>query len=345
MTRPAFRPAFYPAFRPAFNKLKSIAAAVRSVYNFDGIDDRGQLAFRAINPDGDIDIEWRSGPEVNFSTSRTIISQTLTTVAANQEFFMFVATNGNLAVRVCGIERGTNPAIVYQPNTKYRWRLQGSIVNFWINDVLQPAMSFNRGTAREVTATTQVGSTANTFFYRGQLFDLRINGVLYPIADRNQLIQLPSPSGLGLELITQNVLENPFSKGSQWTYLGSGRWQYVGDGSFNEMIFIANNVQPENGFLEFEVESISGNMRCYTTVSGVGTLQSNPRFNSVGLFRHYYNSKASLGGNSNFFSFFRDGTGMVSSCILKNISFKPLGTCNPINLVNTTPDRWEEVPL
>jgi len=56
MTRPAFRPAFYPAFRPAFNKLKSIVAAVRWVYDFDGIDDRGAFAYRAINIDGVIDI-------------------------------------------------------------------------------------------------------------------------------------------------------------------------------------------------------------------------------------------------------------------------------------------------
>lgn len=305
----------------------------RWALNFDGVGIRGQLANRAINPDGDIDIEWVSGPNVNFSTSRTIMSQTLTTTTANQEFFMFIATNGNLAVRVGGVERGTAPAIVYQPNTKYRWRLQGTTINLWINDVLQPAMSFTRGTAREPSAVTTIGAAVNSFFYLGVLRDIKINGTLWPIADANQTIQLPEPSGLGAELITQSVLENPAVKGTQWTYLGDGRWQLIGDGSANDLQFIATAAQPEQGLVEFEIESISGQLSC-TDFTVTGSV-----FNTVGVKRFYYLTKS--GGS---FIKFKRSTG-ITSCIIKNISHKPLGTCNPLTLANVTSANWEDLEI
>lgn len=332
------KPIFQNILQPL---LVSITGAVkRWVYNFDGVDDRGQLAFRAINPDGDIDVEWRSGPNISLASSRTIVSQTLTTSSANQEFFMFVATNGNLVVRVGGVERVTSPAIVYQPNAKYRWRLQGTTVELWVNDVLQPAMTFTRGTAREPTATTQIGSTANTFFYLGQLYDVRINGVLWPIADRNQTIQLPSPSGLGPELITEANHLAPAVKDSQWTYLGSGRWEYVGDGTQNSLRLVTQAEHPTAGFAEFEVESYSGagTMRCSSGFNPAN--HSGNLFKGVGKYRCFYTSFADAGV---MLEFGRRGNGELVSCVIKNISFKPLGTCNPLTLVNTASTGWQEV--
>lgn len=323
ITKASFNP-IYLAINNYIGKL----ANLRSVYNFDGVDDRGQLQFRAINPDGDIDIEWRSGPTISFATSRTIVSQTQTTVGTNQEFFMFIATNGNLAVRVGGLERGTNPAIVYQPNTKYRWRLQGTVVNFWINDVLQPAMSLTRGTAREPNASTQIGSAAGTFLYLGELYDVRINGVLYPMIDQNQIVQLPYPNRLGQELITQSVLENPSARGTQWTYLGNGRWQYIGDG-LGDLVFISTANLPESALIEFEVES-------YQLVSGTGGMRVSPTttnffgdrlFTGTGKFKCFYTSKpASV-------SFTRNNPGTLINCVIKNISFKPLWVSSATELV------------
>jgi hypothetical protein len=165
------------------------------------VDDRGVLATRAINIEGDIDIEWSTGSVVSFTASRTVVSQTLATTAANQEFFMFIATNGNLFVRVGGVERSTSPSIVYAPNTKYRWRLQGTTVNLWINDVLQPVMSLTRGTTRESSAQTVIGSAANTFFYSGILYDIRINGVLWEMGNRNEAIQPSTPAGNSMTLV------------------------------------------------------------------------------------------------------------------------------------------------
>lgn len=310
-------------------------ARLRWALNFDGVGARGVLAKRAIDPDVDIDIEWVSGPSINLSTSRTIISQTLTATAGSQEFFAFISTNGNLVVRVGGVERPTFPQIAYQPNTKYRWRLQGTTVNLWVNDVLQSVMSMTRGVAREPSAVTTIGATVNSFFYLGVLRDIKINGTLWPIADVNQTIQLPEPSGLGAELITSTILENPAAKGSQWTYLGSGRWQLIGDGSYSNLTFILLNDMPSQGYFEFEIESITGELRCSVdTVNVVGN-RSNV---TAGIKRIYYLTKPSD------FTFVRNGTSVVS-CVIKNISFKPLGTCNPITLANVTSTNWEDLEI
>jgi hypothetical protein len=90
--------------------------------------------------------------------------------------------------------------------------------------------------------------------------------------------------------------------------------------------------------MEFEVESISGQMRCtsgFNPPNTVGTV-----FNTVGVKRAYYTSFSS----DTQFEFCRNNSGAVVSCIIKNISFRPLGTCNPMQLINTTSDRWQQVP-
>lgn len=344
MLRPVLRAVLQPVLRSTFAGL-----AKRWAYNFDGIDDRGQLQFRAIDPDGNIDIEFRTGPIVPAagSTDRTVISQCLTATfsgTSGKEFTLFFnSSTGALQALHGGNFFSSNSSAILAPNTKYRWQLQGSTQTFWVNDINVGSSSVTRGTARESTAQTvlmaQTHGSTSTFrgFGSGLFYDVKINGVLWSIADRNQSIQLPVPSGLGAELITQSVLENPASKGSQWTYLGDGRWQYVGDGSLNDLTFILFGSQPSAAFLEFEIESISGTIVCAQS----GTLIPSS-FNSVGVKRYYYPVKDHNSiTNANCVMFKRQSG--VASCIIKNISFKPLGTCNPLTLVNTNPDRWTEI--
>lgn len=304
----------------------------RWAYNFDGLDDRGQLTYRAIDPDGDIEIEWQSGDTVNFSTSRTIISQTNTTNASSQEFFIFASTGAGIVVRVGGTAGGIT-GVTYSANTKYKLSMQGNNLRFWVNDKLITTQNFIRGAVREPIATTIIGSAVNSFYYLGSLYNVKINGTLWPMNERDQNIQLPAPSGLGAELITQSVLENPAVKGSQWTYLGDGRWQYVGDGTSNELRFLTIAATPAQGFIEFEVESYTGvgQMRVTSMMQGAGDMV----WSGAGGKRWFYTTgvdRVSFDRNS----------GLVS-CIIKNISFKPLGTCNPLTLANTTADRWEEI--
>lgn len=320
ITKASFNP-IYLAINNYIGKL----ANLRSVYNFDGVDDRGQLQFRAINPDGDIDIEWRSGPTISFATSRTIVSQTQTTTPTSQEFFIFISTGGGVVVRVGGSVISI-AGVNYSPNTKYRWRLKGTTSELWINDSLFNTQSFTRGTAREPNAITQIGSAVNTFSYLGELYNVRINGVLYPINTKNQSIQLPYPTGLGPELITQSILENPVVKGSQWTYLGQGRWEYIGDGTQNGLIFLGTNATPTDMFIEFEVESFTGagNMRVTSAVTGFG----DRLFNTTGVKRFFFTNDTV----SNI-QFERNVAGAACSCIIKNISFRPIWVASAIDLV------------
>jgi len=310
-------------------------------YNFDGIDDRGVLANRAINIEGDNSLEFWS-PNTLSGVARVIIAQNVTGTA---EFILQVSTSnimqlnfGNAFNNLLTIAQG------FKPSTRYGLTLIGTEAKVYeggLAGTLVNTTAFVRGAVREPTAPTIIGarqSGAGNFvnFFSGLQYDIKINGVLWEMGDRNQSIQLPTPTGLGAELITQSVLENPASKGTQWTYLGGGRWRYVGDGTLNTLDFISSANQPSAGFLEFEVESFSGagNMTC---------AQSNSagQFNTVGVKRYFYTTKG--GSNENTLQFKRAAT-VPMSCVIKNISFKPLGTCNPMTLFNTTSDRWQPVP-
>ncbi len=317
---------------------------IRFGYSFDGVDDCGVLANRAINPDGDIDIQWTT----RSSVSGHFIYQSLKAPNAEREFSTFIRTNGQMVIVVGGATYDTVASgIDFRIPATYRLLVLSTELIITVNGVERLKVGYVRGVVREPAAPTVIcaQNLSGVFgsFFSGPIYNIRINGVLWPIQDRNQTIQLPQPSGLGAELITPTVLENPAVKGSQWTYLGAGRWQYIGDGSLNELQFITSAAQPNSGFLEFEIESISGSLAC--SINSVGN-DAQSIFNSIGVKRYFFTKKGSGGEPAigNAVTFKRPFAGIVASCIIKSISLKPLGTCNPLTLVNTTSDRWQEVP-
>lgn len=329
MFRSAFRSAFRPAIMPAINKLVQ-SLRNRFVYNFDGIDDRGALQYRAINPDGEIDIEWSQIGISNAGPNpQTIITQSISATITSREFVLrWNGNNGGLQLSVGGA--GLALAVPCLDG-KYRITYSGVTYTVFYNGVMLRSGSFTRGVEREFNAVTLIGcrNSAGTFteYVLGRLFDVKISGVLYRIADRDQPIQLPQPSGLGAELITQSVLENPVLKGTQWTYLGGGRWQYVGDGSYNSLRFLSSASHPAAGYIEFEVESITGQMRCTSGFNPAGS--ANVTFSTVGTKRAYY----SIFSLDTQLEFARNSAGAPASCIIKNISFKPLYTADATNIV------------
>lgn len=311
---------------------------IRWAYNFDGVDDRGQLQFRAINPDGDIDIEFKTGPTVNWgAVDRTVISQCLTATyggGAGKEFTLyFNAVNGGLQGLLGGGYSTTAINAQLQPNSHYRWQLIGTALKVWFNRVLVLDTVFGRGTSREPSAVTVIGAqthgNASTFrgISSGIFYDVRINGVLYPLNEANQTIQLPWPRRLGAELITRSVLENPNVQGSQWTYLGGGRWQLVGNGDLNDLRFFTNPQHPTAGLLEFEIESISGEIRCTS-----GSI-ARAVFNTIGVKRYFYTSIDEGGAGNAAVVFRRNVTGVPASCVIKNISLRPLWVASTTELV------------
>jgi hypothetical protein len=315
-------------------------------YNFDGIDDRGVLASRAINIEGDNSLEFWS--PASLVTFQCIVSQCNIAAVASREFNLVAGSSG-LIVGFGGVETVLiSQAQGFKVSTRYGLTLIGTEAKIYeggLGGTLIRTTTFTRGTAREPTAPTLIGCRGNgagsyANFFSGLQYDIKINGTLWEMGDRNQSIQLPTPSGLGAELITQSVLENPASKGSQWTYLGGGRWSYVGDGSINALRFLADSASPADGFIEFEVESISGGtMRCTGGFNPANSF-GDKTFSTTGVKRCYYVGFTA----ANQFSFARNGSSDMVNCIIKNISFKPLGTCNPMQLINTTSDRWQAVP-
>ena len=316
----------------------------RYAYNFDGVDDRVVLAKRAINPDGDNNFVFWS-PE-NTAGLKGIIGQSIGGTGATREFSLYVdpsLSGGSLIMNfggtfnnLCTVAEG------FEFSKKYFLNLVGTTFTLAKNtksNIIKTG-TFSKGATREPTAPTVIGSISAgsgsyASFFKGPQFDVEINGTVWKLDERNQLIQLPLPLGLGAELITPTVLENPAIKGSQWTYLGGGRWQYVGNGTLNTLELIVAGDQPAQGYLEFEVESITGIMTCAVSNSVQGS------FNVVGIKRYFYTAKGASSENAIVFKRLSG----IASCIIKNISFKPLNDCNPATIVNFTSDRWFEQEL
>lgn len=219
----------------------------RFVYSFDGVDDRALPTFKAINVESDIDISFRTGPTVTWgSADRTVVSQCLTATfggTTGKEFTLyFNSMNGGLQGLIGGNYTTTAVSAPLTPNSRYRWQLIGQALKVWFNDVLVLDTTVTRGTAREPTAQTVVGAqthgSINGFrgYFIGQILDLSINGVEWPLSDRTSLLQLPKVDNLtNLPFVRFNnastgILPNTVdAEGfSVATPTGAQAWGYIG---------------------------------------------------------------------------------------------------------------------
>lgn len=304
--------------------------APRFAYNFDGIDDRISLGYRAINPEGDIDIEFSTGDTIPpIGVARCIVDQSISATFSLKEFYLQFNTSGRMQVTHGGSFLSSHTAASpVKPNTKYRVTIIGNTLTYYEDGVPQ-SINITRGTAREAPAQTKIGawSLGGGFsgYYIGQLLDVKINGILYPISEKDYSIQLPAPANLGPELITPEVHEAPAIKGSHWTHLGGGRWQLVSDGSYNELRLLNNVLLTTPGLVEFEIESISGVIRC----SAGTNVPVSSQFNSVGVKRWFYPAFST----DNIFTFSRNNGGQAVTAIIKNISFKQLYSLTESQLI------------
>ena len=80
---------------------------------------------------------------------------------------------------------------------------------------------------------------------------------------------------------------------------------------------------PDAGLIEFEIEHITGSMTC-TNNSAAGSM-----FSAPGKYRFAYRSISQIG---NVAWRFRVQTTRAISCIIKNVSFKPLYTVSQANI-------------
>jgi hypothetical protein len=174
-------------------------------YNFDGVDDRGVLATRAINIEGDNSLEFFSPNTLN-GVGRVIIAQNVTGTA---EFILQVSTSnilqlnfGNAFNNLLTIAQG------FKPSTRYGVTLIGTEAKVYeggLTGTLVNTTAFVRGAVREPTAPTIIGarqSGAGNFvnFFSGLQYDIKINGTLWEMGNRAQAIQPSLPAGNNMTL-------------------------------------------------------------------------------------------------------------------------------------------------
>lgn len=196
-----------PILKPVLRSLTGVAK--RWAYNFDGVDDRGQLQFRAIDPNGANEFEFLS-PSVFTGFAQTIISQTSQSSIAAREFELFTGSDNFLII----VRGGTRTQLMtnaqgYTASTRYGVRAFGSTVEIYeggLDGPLVRSVTAPNGAAREPLAVTTVccrGNTGGTFisFFQGLQYNLKINGVVWPMTGVNSSEQQSVPAGNPMTLV------------------------------------------------------------------------------------------------------------------------------------------------
>lgn len=174
----------------------------RWALNFDGVGIRGVLANRAINVDGDNTFEFWS-PD-SFASASTVIAQNISNTSASREFHLYVSNVGGLEIIFGGtVTLLCTAAQGFEPNKKYWLSLVGATFTLAkeSNTNIIRTGSYVKGVAREPLAVTCIGARTDgaigtySIFAKGIQRDVKINGTLWPMADRNQSIQPSVPAG------------------------------------------------------------------------------------------------------------------------------------------------------
>lgn len=314
-------------------------ARMRWALNFDGVGIRGVLANRAINPDGDIDIEFYAPNTIN--APLCIISQNKSNNSVNMEFRLLSFSN-QLQLLVGGaVTVALTGAQGYEASAKYRVTLIGTALTVYKNGDLVRSATFTRGTAREADALTVVGAETNNAigvyqkFFSGIQRDIKINGTLWPIADRNQAIQLPEPSGLGADDIGADAFATPVG------------YDNITSGTANSAV-VAGEISPSRAAKAFLTPVSSYLVECILnsttspitmfirdgSTAGNGTVIAS-QILTPGLNRLLFNR---ISGNANILF----TTGVAANFSVSNISVRQLGTCNPMTITGANNTNWVE---
>jgi hypothetical protein len=97
----------------------------------------------------------------------------------------------------------------YKDSTRYGLTLIGNTFQIFeggLDGTLVRTAAFTRGAAREPTAQTLIGcrganAGAFTQFFQGLQYDIRINGTLWEMGNRNEAIQPSTPAGNNMTLV------------------------------------------------------------------------------------------------------------------------------------------------
>lgn len=178
----------------------------RWVYDFDGIDDYGVLDSRAINVDGNIDIEW-SQSKVTLTGVHHIISQTNSATFGQREFLLRWTASGSLNF-VLGNSGVNFLSTHFRQSGKFKINYSEETVRLFVNETLVQTINYARGETREPFAPTRVGVRNNggafVEYINGQIYNLKINGVLWKMLNNGSTIQPSTPAGNNMTLVNMN---------------------------------------------------------------------------------------------------------------------------------------------
>lgn len=293
-------------------------------YNFDGVDDYAVLPYRAINPDGDIDIEFYTP---SLSGIKTIIYQGSGESDFNQCDFWLLRNGNNIEFRVGGA--GARGLGILPENEKFRVTLVGTALNLFNSsgsNILSG--SYTRGTYRSNNPVTVIGARLSSGLYvnyfQGIQRDIKINGTLWPMADRNQVIQLPAGAeAWPIIYPTSNVQPLPLTVDNPPNFT-------VIYGGVRSPILAAGTY-----FLELDIQVNSGAFRTQlNNNTSVVYVTAGPR--------RLVRAVVTIDESANRCSL--QAALVDSSCVFYGWRLVLLDSSrNPMQMINTSSDRWQEI--
>ncbi|WP_423186767.1 hypothetical protein ACO1PK_00700 [Alishewanella sp. d11] len=335
MLKPILQSIIRPLLKPNFLNSK-ICEALR----FNGVNTYAVISRRSVDMDGNNVFEFYTGDNLN---SSTIISQNVASNSSQREFEIFIQEiSGVPTLRFIfgGITTEMlTPANGLLANTMYILELLGNqaTVKLLLTGEILNTREFTRGEVRESLAETMIGARANgavgtaASFFSGIVPWIRINQWYYTLEEVGQSIQLSKPSSLGPEVFNYT------------NYSVSGSVFKISNESFHYNVSVSEgalirtsvgSLSPNTLYiLEFEIfDYISGNLAW--TAGSFTPLHST---NSNGFKRFLVSTN-----NDNRFQLGRNAPG--TNLKIRNISFKSLGSSNPLTLFNVVPEQWQEIP-
>ena len=191
-----------------------VTPPIIEVARLNGDDQYWVASSRMIDPDGVIDIEFNTGPNIGGGAMDfVVVSQCLTSVfggESGKEFTLYFNSLGFLQCLIGGNFLPSSSAALIAPNTKYRYLLSNGNQYFYVDDALVRTDQVTRGAAREPVAETligvqQSGSGSYRGFFLGSIYDLKINSQganEIPLTNRSQgATQLPTVGNVSATMV------------------------------------------------------------------------------------------------------------------------------------------------
>jgi len=310
-------------------------ASTRWALNFDGVGIRGLLASE-VTLTGDWFVSVDVNPE-STGVSADLLGKELffkIQALATGAIAALVGNGSGWVVTLTSLELVAYNGLV----KKIRITKVGTIYTLFINGVLQQQFN-NAGTVTPVISHVGVRSNlSSTSFARGIISNVNINGTLWPIADRNQAIQLPEPSGLGADDIGTALFAT--AVGYDNLTVGTATSAIVTGVVSVSRATKAFSTPVSSYLVECTLNSTTSPVTLFIrdgSVAGTGTVITSQVL-TLSLNRLLFNR---ISGNANILF----TTSSAANYSVSGVSIKQIGTCNPMTISNATSANWVEVPV